>query len=61
VNKFDRILWRINGLLFLALLSVGIVQLASVLIATRVHPPPRSTDAALFPQQREQMKRKFFA
>jgi hypothetical protein len=49
VNKFDRILWRINGLLFLALLAFGVVQLASVLIATRVHHSLIAEDTALFP------------
>lgn len=39
MNKFDRILWRINGVLFLALLIFGLLPLAWSLDELGVHRP----------------------
>src|SRR2546422_2573007 len=39
MNKFDRILWRINGVLFLVILSFGILPLVWSLSGSFRRPP----------------------
>lgn len=48
MNKFDRILWRINGVIFLAILLFGIVQLTWSLVAPPFPHSSRAADTELF-------------
>jgi len=47
MNKFDRILWRINGTLFLAILVFGIFSLVRGLSESFRHPTPQVPEAAI--------------
>lgn len=47
MNKFDRILWRINGVLFLALLVFGLLPLVWSFIEFRTHPPLQGNGPAI--------------
>ena len=60
MNKFDRILWRINGVLFLAILLIGVFQLAWILIAPPFPRPSRADNAAVFPSGAQTNEKEIF-
>jgi hypothetical protein len=57
MNRFDRILWRINGLLFLALLGFGIFQLILSSIEMRAR---AAADADVLPSAERADKKEVF-
>jgi len=59
MNKFDRILWRINGVLFLVLLIFGLLPLVWSFVEFRIHPPLRGNGPAIVNQAQGTLEKEF--